>query len=196
MPYFYNIINYLIKNMNFPILLVLLSGVVVVVYLLILQVFKLGYREGEDEREEKVFNLQNKLEAKGETDMLKWGKDIKSRNKPMAGATLIGKDPSVQITSNGIRKVIINRRGGVPLMLSDFGFEVLKARGCINDKICAPCLVKRDDPRFVSAFEEYGEELTGGMSRLKILEIPADMKWELVERDGVESIEEIHRTWY
>ena len=82
------------------------------------------------------------------------------------------------------------------MMLSDFGFEVLQARGCIDGKICAPCLVKRDDPRFVSALEEYGEELTGGMSRLKIIEIPADMKWELMERDGVESIEEVHRTWY
>ena len=80
-------------------------------------------------------------------------------------------------------------------MLSDFGFEVLKERGCIDDKICAPCLVQRDDPRFVSALEEYGEELTGGMSRLKIIEIPADMKWELVERDGMESIEEIHKVW-
>lgn len=195
MLYFYNFIRHPIQNMNFPVLFVLLFVVMVVAYLLILKVFKFGYREGEDGRQEKAFNLQNKREAKGETDMLKWGKDIKAKNKPGLEATLEEKDPSEQITVNGVRKVILNRKGWQPLMLSDLGFQVLQERGCFNDKICMPCLLKRDDPRLVSAFEEYGKELAGDMASLRIIEIPAEVKWELVERNGLESIEEVHRVW-
>lgn len=195
MPYFYNFVNYLIKNMNFPIFFVLIFAVLVIAYLLILQVFKIGYREGEDGRQEKAFNLQNKREAKGGADMLKWGKDIKVQNKPAQGATSEAKDPSVQITANGVRKVILNRKGWQPLMLSDFGFQVLEERGCFDGKICMPCLLKRDDPRLVSAFEEYGKELAGDMASLRIIEIPSEVKWELVERNGLESIEEVHRVW-
>jgi hypothetical protein len=33
------------------------------------------------------------------------------------------------------------------------------------------------------------------MSKLVIVEIPEDVQWELVENEGVERIEEIHRTW-
>jgi hypothetical protein len=96
----------------------------------------------------------------------------------------------------GIRKIILNKRRNVPLMLSDFGTEEMTRRGCLDDgKFCAPCFIKRDDPRFVSALEEYGEELTEGMSKLVIVEIPEDVQWELVENEGVERIEEIHRTW-
>lgn len=144
---------------------------------------------------EKAFNSQNKPETKGERDMLKWGKDIRGLNKPAQGGTLEEKDPSIQIPVNGIRKVILNRKGWQPLMLSDFGFQVLQERGCFNDKICMPCLLKRDDPRLISAFEEYGKELTGDMASLRIIEIPAEVEWELVERDGLESIEEVHRVW-
>lgn len=99
-------------------------------------------------------------------------------------------------TAVGVRKIILNERQHVPLMLSDFGVEEMTRRGCLDDgKFCAPCFIKRDDPRFVSAFEEFGKELTGDMSRLVIVEIPEDVQWELVENEGVERIEEIHRTW-
>jgi hypothetical protein len=128
----------------------------VVVLLLFVLIYKVGYKDGEKKMEE----------------------------------------PKPRETGVGIRKILLNRRQGVPLMLSDFGVEEMTRRGCLDDgKFCAPCFIKRDDPRFVSAFEEFGEKLTEGMSRLVIIEIPDDVKWELMETEGVERIEEVHRTW-
>ena len=55
--------------------------------------------------------------------------------------------------------------------------------------------LQRDDPYLVQIVEELGDEANGFCSKLCIVEIPDDVKFEVEEYDGMEHIAEIHRTW-
>lgn len=54
---------------------------------------------------------------------------------------------------------------------------------------------KRDDPILIKVVEELGKEANGRCAELKIVEIPDGVEWEIDEYDGVESVEEKHRSW-
>lgn len=57
-------------------------------------------------------------------------------------------------------------------------------------------LAYRQDPRLISAIEGLGEEMSSGcMAKLRIVDIPDDVEWELDDYDGVETIRERHRAW-
>lgn len=47
----------------------------------------------------------------------------------------------------------------------------------------------------IKVVEEMDNEVNGRFAELKIVEIPDDVSWEIVEYDGMEHIAEIHRTW-
>jgi hypothetical protein len=53
----------------------------------------------------------------------------------------------------------------------------------------------RDDPILIQVIEELGELADGRHSKLKIVEIPDDVKWQIDEYDGQEWVAEEHRTW-
>lgn len=53
----------------------------------------------------------------------------------------------------------------------------------------------RADPELVQAVEELGEKAWGPCAELEVVEVPDDVKWEIEEYDGIETIAEIHRTW-
>ena len=53
----------------------------------------------------------------------------------------------------------------------------------------------RDDPYLVQVIEELGAGANGRHAELKIVEIPADVNWEITEYDGNEAVAEKHRTW-
>lgn len=53
----------------------------------------------------------------------------------------------------------------------------------------------RDDPHLVQVVEELGAKASGECAKLKIVKIPDDVKWEISEYDGMESVEEVHRSW-
>ena len=56
--------------------------------------------------------------------------------------------------------------------------------------------IARDDPWLVAVVEELGSDIvSGNHAKLKIVEIPADVEWEIEEYDGSEWIAEKHRTW-
>lgn len=55
--------------------------------------------------------------------------------------------------------------------------------------------MSRDDPDLVAVVEELGAEASGQCASLKVVEIPDDAEWEIVEYDGNEHIAEKHRTW-
>ena len=55
--------------------------------------------------------------------------------------------------------------------------------------------VARDDPYLVQVVEELGARANGRHAELKVVEIPADVDWEISEYDGNETIAEKHRTW-
>jgi len=53
----------------------------------------------------------------------------------------------------------------------------------------------RDDPTLIQVIEELGEFADGRHARLKIVEIPDDVEWQIDEYDGLEWVAEQHRTW-
>jgi hypothetical protein len=55
--------------------------------------------------------------------------------------------------------------------------------------------IPRDDPALVQVVEEMEELASGDCGKLKIVEIPVGIKWEIDEYDGMESIHEVHNVW-
>jgi len=53
----------------------------------------------------------------------------------------------------------------------------------------------RADPDLVAVVEQLGKEANSKYSELKIVDIPDDVKWFIVEYDGLEHVAEEHRTW-
>lgn len=54
----------------------------------------------------------------------------------------------------------------------------------------------RDDPNLISVVEKLGKEANGRSASLEIVEIPDGTNWHIDEYDGMESIDEDHRSWY
>lgn len=53
----------------------------------------------------------------------------------------------------------------------------------------------RSDPDLIAVVEELGDTASGACAHLKIVEIPDDVKWEIDEYDGLETVREVHRSW-
>ena len=85
-------------------------------------------------------------------------------------------------------KVVINRCWG-GFGLSDKAIEMFKALGGDN------YYSDRDDPILVKVVETLGEEANGDYSSLKVVEIPDDVDYYIDDYDGMETIEECHRSW-
>ena len=57
--------------------------------------------------------------------------------------------------------------------------------------------IPRNDLDLVRVVETLGPEAAGGPgAELKVVEIPNDVDWEVVEHDGLEWVAEKHRTWH
>jgi hypothetical protein len=54
----------------------------------------------------------------------------------------------------------------------------------------------RADPDLVACVEALGEKANGRFSVLKVVEIPDDVQWEISDYDGMECVDEKHRSWY
>lgn len=54
---------------------------------------------------------------------------------------------------------------------------------------------RRSDPDLVRVVEEMGEAANGRFARLRVVEVPDDVEWEIDEYDGTEHVAEKHRTW-
>jgi len=56
--------------------------------------------------------------------------------------------------------------------------------------------LKRTDPDLVAAVEELGsEKASGAYAKLEVVTIPDGIDWEIDEYDGMERVEEKHRSW-
>jgi hypothetical protein len=55
--------------------------------------------------------------------------------------------------------------------------------------------IDRDDPMLVKIVQEMDADANGNHAKLKIVEIPADVKWQIDEYDGSEWVAEKHRVW-
>lgn len=55
--------------------------------------------------------------------------------------------------------------------------------------------VKRDDPMLVQVVLRLGDVANNQHSKLKVVEIPDDVEWNIHEYDGLEWVAEAHRIW-
>jgi hypothetical protein len=53
----------------------------------------------------------------------------------------------------------------------------------------------RTDPIWIQVFEDLGEKANGTHAKIALVEIPDNVKWEITEYDGMETVREISRTW-
>ena len=56
--------------------------------------------------------------------------------------------------------------------------------------------IARDDGFIIEVVETLGDAASGKYAKLKVVEIPDDVEWQIAEYDGTEHIAEKHRTWY
>jgi len=53
----------------------------------------------------------------------------------------------------------------------------------------------RTHPLVVGVVKALGEKASARLSHLTIVKVPADAKWKIDDYDGMESVEEEHRSW-
>jgi len=53
----------------------------------------------------------------------------------------------------------------------------------------------RCDPDLIAVIECLGRKANGKYAALKIVEIPDDIKWQIDDYDGIETIHEAHQVW-
>jgi hypothetical protein len=70
----------------------------------------------------------------------------------------------------------------------DFGAEFIGCSYGYNIPRCHPILI--------FLVEAFGKVANGDCAKLKVVEIPSEVEWEIDEYDGTEHIAEVHRTWY
>lgn len=90
-------------------------------------------------------------------------------------------------------KIVINAKYG-GFGLSETALALYKARKHLADDEFSYFDLERNDPVLVEIVEKLGEDADDLYSKLKVVEIPDDIKcWEIVEYDGCEHIAECHR---
>lgn len=94
----------------------------------------------------------------------------------------------------GIRRVVINDCYG-GFGLSEEAFMQYTKMAGISEEEFTYLEIERDDPYLVKIVNEMGEKANDYCSKLKVVEIPADVNWIIQEYDGIEWIAEKHRTW-
>ena len=55
--------------------------------------------------------------------------------------------------------------------------------------------IERNDDILIKVITELGERANSSCANLKIIEIPDDIDYEINEYDGMETVEETHRSW-
>lgn len=53
----------------------------------------------------------------------------------------------------------------------------------------------RTNLQLIECVEALGEKANGRFARLKVVEVPDDINWCISEYDGIERVEETHRSW-
>ena len=54
----------------------------------------------------------------------------------------------------------------------------------------------REDKDLIYVIETLGNKASGSFGKLKIVEIPDDVVYEIDDYDGMETVKEVHRSWY
>ena len=89
-------------------------------------------------------------------------------------------------------KIAINRCYG-GFGLSDKALELYNTLS--DAKADYAFQIGRNNSILIQVIETLGTEANGRFSKLSIVEIPDDVNWQIDEYDGMESVEEVHRSW-
>lgn len=92
-------------------------------------------------------------------------------------------------------KVVINKCYGGFGLSTEARVRYQELSGTTVDDDYALYDLNRDDPFLIQTVEELGDAADGIHAELKIVEIPDDVKWEIHDYDGIETIHEVHRVW-
>ena len=84
-------------------------------------------------------------------------------------------------------KIVINTRYG------GYGLSAEAVDLLLN--LGAPQDPDRAHPSLIKVVEQLGEAANGPGAKLKVVEIPDDVAWQIEEYDGREWVAEEHRTW-
>jgi hypothetical protein len=93
----------------------------------------------------------------------------------------------------GIRRIAICKQHG-GFGISEQAMELYKTRAGITKEIYDR-EIPRDDPILIQIIRELGDDADTRFCTLKVVEIPADVDWQIDEYDGLEWVAEKHRTW-
>ena len=55
--------------------------------------------------------------------------------------------------------------------------------------------IDRNNPLLVQIVEEMGEQANGMYAKLKVVEVPDGVEWQIEEYDGLEHVAAIHEIW-
>ena len=92
-------------------------------------------------------------------------------------------------------KIVVNRCWG-GFGLSEVAVEkYLALKGIKYDGHFYDGDIPRDDIDLVVVVEALDSASWGGHSHLEVVEIPDDVKWQIHDYDGMETIQEKHREW-
>ncbi len=55
---------------------------------------------------------------------------------------------------------------------------------------------ERTDPKLIACIEKLGaEKASGSFAKIKIVEVPDGISWEISDYDGIETVKESHSSW-
>lgn len=91
-------------------------------------------------------------------------------------------------------KVVINKCFG-GFSLSHSAMARLRDGGGSQDNWYWSSDVARRDPLLVAVVEDLGDAANGTYAKLRVVEIPDGVDYEIDEYDGMEKVNEKHRSW-
>lgn len=92
-------------------------------------------------------------------------------------------------------KIVINTCYGGFGLSTKGEEEYLKIKNLYDETNFYSRDIPRDDPALVQVVEQLGSASSDSFAKLKVIEIPDDVEWEIKECDGIEWIAEKHRIW-
>lgn len=84
---------------------------------------------------------------------------------------------------------------GEPSFCIHYSTKPIKNGKWPADAYFSDCDIPRDDKDLIAVIKKLGEKADGQCAKLKIVEIPDNVKWVIDEYDGFESVEEAHQSW-
>jgi len=96
-----------------------------------------------------------------------------------------------------VQKIVINRTYGGFRLSDEAVQEYCKHKG-VERQDFEYYNLHRDDPVLISMIEELGVEFVGADrpgTKLRVVEVPDGVLWDVCEYDGLEWVAEKHRVW-